>query len=328
MADSKLTALTAMTTPVSTDILYIVDDPGGSPLSQKITHGNLLGANLLAIFGLTSAADKGIYFTGSGTAAVFDLSSFARTILDDANAAAVIATLGLGTLATQSGTFSGSGTLATGGYTLTVPATGTAALLAKAQTFTAAQTVSLAAGAGTSAATVTNSGASASSLALLVQSTGAGLGIRVEASSSPAYTAWLRNRFSSSTTAIVPALRISNSASGAGGAGFGTSVEMYLKTSTTDDTAAGRMAVLWETATHASRVPDGVFYLTDYGGEREIWRGRANGTAAAIGFLGATPVARATAIADPTGGGTVDAESRTAINAIIVVLENLGFIAT
>ena len=37
-------------------------------------------------------------------------------------------TASLGTLATQSGTFSGSGTLATGGFTLTVPATGTAAL--------------------------------------------------------------------------------------------------------------------------------------------------------------------------------------------------------
>jgi hypothetical protein len=37
-------------------------------------------------------------------------------------------TASLGTLATQSGTFSGSGTLATGGFTLTVPGNGTAAL--------------------------------------------------------------------------------------------------------------------------------------------------------------------------------------------------------
>ena len=50
-------------------------------------------------------------------------------------------TASLGTLATQSGTFSGSGTLATGGFTLTVPATGTAALLGTANTFTAANTI-------------------------------------------------------------------------------------------------------------------------------------------------------------------------------------------
>ena len=44
MADTKTTALTALTTAATTDILYIVDDPGGTPLSKKITVDNLVKA--------------------------------------------------------------------------------------------------------------------------------------------------------------------------------------------------------------------------------------------------------------------------------------------
>jgi hypothetical protein len=51
-------------------------------------------ADLAAIAGLTSAADKVPYFTGSGAAAVADFTSAGRALVDDANAAAQLTTLG------------------------------------------------------------------------------------------------------------------------------------------------------------------------------------------------------------------------------------------
>jgi len=59
------------------------------------THVQAYDAELAAIAGLTSAADKGIQFTGSGTAAVYDLTTAGKALLDDANAAAQLVTLGL-----------------------------------------------------------------------------------------------------------------------------------------------------------------------------------------------------------------------------------------
>lgn len=120
-----------------------------------------LDSDLTSIAGLGSAGNKGLYTTAAHTWAEFDLSAFARTILDDADAATVRATIGAGTgsgtvttvsVVTANGvsgsvanatttpaitltlgaitpttvngvTFTGSGTLATGTFTLTVAGT-------------------------------------------------------------------------------------------------------------------------------------------------------------------------------------------------------------
>jgi len=50
-------------------------------------------------------------------------------------------------------------------------------------------------------------------------------------------------------------------------------------------------------------------------------------TSSLLGFYGVTPVDQPATVADPAGGGTVDTEARTAINAIIDRLQELGLIA-
>lgn len=44
-----------------------------------------------------------------------------------------------------------------------------------------------------------------------------------------------------------------------------------------------------------------------------------------VGFLGATPIVRQGAITNPSGGATVDTQARSAISAILSVLQSFGF---
>lgn len=72
MADVKVTALDALTTPADADLLLIVDDVGGTATSKKVTRAHLLTVGIAEVKGTkvsTDHADARLEATGAGIAA-------------------------------------------------------------------------------------------------------------------------------------------------------------------------------------------------------------------------------------------------------------------
>lgn len=115
-----------------TDVPLTDGGTGASSAADARTNlGLVIGTNvqaydveLAALAGLTSAADGLPYFTGSGTAALATFTAAGRAIVDDADATAQRATLGLGTMATQAA----SGVAITGGSITNATYVGTSSI--------------------------------------------------------------------------------------------------------------------------------------------------------------------------------------------------------
>jgi len=163
------------------------------------------------------------------------------------------------------------------------------------------------------------------------------------------------NHSAAITNTVETIVTLRHASSGAPAGGFGAALRFGLESSTTENQSAALIEALWYEATHATRKANLV--LSAYDTEkREGIRISGNGSAAAIGFLGATPAARIDHVADAVtahditdpGDAPADADALredlvtnvipsiesalnglgTKINSLLTMAETFGFHAT
>lgn len=131
----------------------------------------------------------------------------------------------------------------------------------------------------------------------------------------------------SGTNTAQALLRLGANCTGTPAAGYGIAVNLYADTNGAEDRFQARLISTWVDATDATRKAKFTFYVFDTA-QREAFAVSGLGAEAGVGFFGVTPAARASHIANPAGGGTTDAEARTAINSILTALETFGLLKT
>jgi hypothetical protein len=194
--------------------------------------------------------------------------------------------------------------IAAGAYSLTIPATGTAALLGTNNLFSVRQDIR-ASGAGAAsglyvpwitgdaAPTLTvGSPSSSNNTTCLYAETGSGTALDLRAwEGGVAANLLLSNTQTSNVRQIIVAQRRS---SGTPAAGFGQRWSFNLQSSTSNNQLAGALDVLWANATHASRAARMALLVGDSTGLREALRLDATGSGVTLDAYGTTSISKDT----------------------------------